>query len=405
MPELIINYDKAKSLAPGEILDAIALCPFGAIEEHGGRIEINAGCKMCNECVRKGPEGVFELVETDVRRPRIDKSRWNGIAVYIEHLEGQVHPVSLELVGKARELAGKVNFPVYALLMGHEIKELAEELLHYGVDEVFLYDYTELRGFLIEPYTNVFADFVDKIKPSTILVGATTTGRSLAPRAAARIRTGLTADCTKLDIKDNTDLVQIRPAFGGNVMAQICTPDHRPQIATVRYKIFDAPVRQAVGGGKVTCCAIDQEKLQSRIKPVAVIGKEKKKTISEAEVIVAAGRGIRTEKDLSMAYELAELLGAEIATTRPLIEAGWISSKRQIGLSGRTVKPKLIITLGVSGSVQFKAGMENSDMIISINTDDNANIFDVCHYAVKGDVYDVVPKLLCRIKGEVTGHV
>ena len=398
MARLVIHQERLEGLARGELAAVIDLCPFGAIEMRGETLEINAGCKSCKICVEKGPNAAFELVETETGRHAADKSAWKGIAVYIDHTEGNIHPVSLELVGKARELALKAGFPVYALFMGHDIEEQAAGLLHYGVDEVFTYDYKELASFLIQPYTNVFEDFIGKVKPSVILIGATNAGRSLAPRVAARMRTGLTADCTELDIKENTDLVQIRPAFGGNIMAQIVTQDRRPQMATVRYKVFDAPARQLCANGKVTRCEIREEGLTSRARIVSVTKKEKRKTISEAEVIVAVGRGIKSEKDLAMAYELAEVLGAEIATTRPLIESGWVPLNRQIGLSGRTVKPKLIITLGISGSVQFRAGMENSDLIISINTDGNAGIFDVCHYAVNGDIYDIVPKLIRRIK-------
>ena len=405
MARLIIREDKVRRLSREDLVAAINLCPFNAIQEHGGTLEINAGCKMCNICVEKGPEGAFVLVGPDEDTAALDKSDWKGIAVYIDLTEGNVHPVSLELVGKAKELAQKVGFPVYALIMGSDIRKQAEDILCYGVDEVFAYDYEELDNFLIEPYTNVFEDFIKNVRPSTILIGATAVGRSLAPRVAARMRTGLTADCTKLDIRENTDLIQIRPAFGGNIMAQIVTTNHRPQIATVRYKIFDAPTRMAQASGEVrgnvSFCEIPGGKLASRIKIAAIAKKEKRQTISDAEVIVAVGRGFKSKKDLAMAHELAELLGAEIATTRPLIEAGWVPPVRQIGLSGRTVKPKLIFTLGISGSVQFKAGMENSELIISVNTDANATIFDVSHIAVKGDIYDIVPKLTKKIKEHV----
>lgn len=396
MAILKIDNEKVQRLSKDEILAAVKLCPFSAIEEKNGAFEINAGCKMCGICVKKGPDGVFALAGEDTAH--CDKSEWSGIAVYIDNSEGYIHPVSLELLGKAQELAGKSDCPVYALLMGHNVKAQAETLLHYGADEVFMYDNERLDVFLIEPYTNVFEDFVNNVKPSTVLVGATPVGRSLAPRAAARLKTGLTADCTKLDIKQNTDLVQIRPAFGGNIMAQIVTPNNRPQLATVRQKIFDAPEKSAEPRGKLTYCEIADEKLNSRIKVLSVKKKERTKTISEAEVIIAVGRGFRSEKDLAAARELAELLGAEMAGTRPAIEAGWVAANRQIGLSGRTVKPKLIITLGVSGSVQFKAGMENSDLIIAINSDENANIFGVSHYAVAGDIYDIVPKLVAKIR-------
>jgi electron transfer flavoprotein alpha subunit len=396
LADIRLNQKILVTLTREQLLKIHALCPFHAIEEN--TFEINSGCKMCKLCVKNGPAGLFEFIETEDSPVALNKNDWKGVAVYIECSDGKIHPVSLELLGKARELAQKVNFPVYALILGRIIKQQAEETLHYGADGVFAYDYPELEHFLIEPYTNVFEDFVSKVKPSAVLVGATVTGRSLAPSAAARLKTGLTADCTKLDIKENTDLIQIRPAFGGNIMARIRTPNHRPQLATVRYKIFNAPERSDTADGRLNICEISRDKLKSRISIVEITEKEKTKTISEAEIIVAAGRGVKSEKDLSIVYDLAEALGAEVASSRPLAEAGWVPANRQIGLSGRTVKPRLIITLGVSGSVQFKAGMENSDLIISINTDENAAIFDVCHYAVKGDLYDIVPRLTAKIK-------
>ncbi|MCY6370902.1 electron transfer flavoprotein subunit alpha [Clostridium ganghwense] len=395
MGKLIIHEEKLNKQVIDQLID---ICPFNAMEEKDGKIEITAGCKMCKLCVKKGPEGVAEFVE-DEAKPQVDKSKWNGIAVYVDHVDGEIHPVTMELIGKGRELAAKINHPVYAVFIGHNIKDKAEELLHYGVDEVFVYDYEELKDFRIEPYTAAFEDFINKIKPSSILVGATTVGRSLAPRIAARFRTGLTADCTILDVKPNTDLDQIRPAFGGNIMAHIHTPNNRPQLATVRYKIFDIPERTAEKVGKITTCEMDTAKFASNITVLDVIEKELEESISEAEVIVAVGRGLKAEKDMAMVQELADLLGAKIAGTRPLVEAGWIDAKQQIGLSGRTVKPKLIITLGISGAIQFVAGMNNSDCIFAINKDESASILKVANYAVIGDLYEIVPQLIEDING------
>lgn len=403
MNKIVINYDKAAALSAEQIEAAIEVCPFQAIEHINGKLEINAGCKVCKICTQKDFKEVFELVE--VKKPEIDKSLWKGIAVFIDTTEGYLHPVSLELIGKAKELAQKINHPIYALCIGHNLSEVSSELLHYGVNNIYVYDHEKLSQFLIEPYTNAFEDFIVNIKPSSILVGATTVGRSLAPRVAARMRTGLTADCTKLDMKENTDLVQIRPAFGGNIMAQINTPNHRPQIATVRYKIFNAPEKSSETNGKIIHCSIPEEKLKSRIKSISITKKQLKPSISEADIIVTVGRGIKSQKDLDMAYELAEAINGQLAITRPLSEAGWVDPNRQIGLSGRTVKPKLIFTLGISGSVQFRAGMENSEVIISINTDENAAIFNASHYAVVGDIYEVVPKLVSKIQERVMAHV
>lgn len=374
----------------------MTLCPFSAIQDSEGGLEINAACKMCKICVRKGPEGAFEFVEEQVKQ--IDRDKWKGILVYVDHVEGEVHPVTFELIGKAREMAAKINHPVYALFIGSGIASQADELLHYGVDEVFFYDEPDLKDFRIEPYAAAFEDFIENQHPSIALVGGTTIGRSLAPRVAARFRTGLTADCTILDVQENSDLDQIRPAFGGNIMAHIYTPNHRPQFATVRYKIFSAPERSDEAAGLVTRCSISAEKLASKIEVLKVIKKEKVQTIEDAEVLVVAGRAIQKQEDLAMIEELAQALGGQVACTRPLIEAGWIDARKQVGLSGRTVKPKLIITCGVSGAIQFVAGMNNSDCIIAINQDKKASIFHVAHYGIVGDLYEVVPQLLEKIR-------
>lgn len=391
MANIIIHQEKVTD--PQGLLE---LCPFGAIEWDNQYLSINAACKMCKLCVKKGPPGVFCYIEEPTAA--VDKGAWQGIAVYVDHLDGIIHPVTLELIGKARELAGKVNFPVYCLFMGHNITDKAQELLHYGVDEVFVYDAPELTYFRIEPYTAVFTEFIHTCKPSVVLVGGTATGRSLAPRTAARFRTGLTADCTVLDIDANTDLAQIRPAFGGNIMAHITTPNTRPQFATVRYKVFSPAARTDEPAGKVTHCSIDKDKLSSAIEVLAVKPKEKVKSIEDAEVLVVAGGGLKNPKDMELLQQLADRLGGMVAATRPLIEAGFADPRLQIGLSGRTVKPSLIITCGVSGSVQFVAGMDKSETIIAINTDEHAPIFNVAHYAVVGDLYEVVPLLLTQLK-------
>lgn len=393
MGKLVVNQEKLNAKIISELLE---ICPFGAMEEHAGKIEINAACKMCKLCVKTGPKGVMEFVEEPI--VQVDKSLWKGVAVYVDHVEGVIHPVTLELIGKAKELAAKINQPVYALFIGSGINAKAEELLHYGVDKVFVYDQKELEEFRIEPYAAAFEDFINNVKPSSILVGATTIGRSLAPRVAARFRTGLTADCTILDMKENTDLVQIRPAFGGNIMAQIVTPNNRPQFCTVRYKVMSAPERAEAISGKIIECQIDNSKLNSNIDVLKITKKEIEESISDAEVIVVASRAIKVEKDMAMIYELAELLGGQVASTRPLIENGWVNAKKQVGLSGRTVKPKLIITCGVSGAVQFTAGMNNSDCIIAINKDPKAQIFNCAHYGIVGDIYEIIPALIENIK-------
>lgn len=387
MSKIIIRQDLVTN--PEEL---IKICPFGAIEYDNKYLSINAACKMCNVCVKTGPKGVFTCQEEKV--VEIDKSLWRGITVYVDYNQGQIHPVTYELIGKAKELAAKINHPVYCLFIGHNINEAAHKLLTYGVDEVFVYDNPELKDFRIEPYTAIFENFIKNIKPSIVLVGSTNIGRSLAPRVAARFGTGLTADCTILDVDEATNLAQIRPAFGGNIMAHIFTPNHRPQFATVRYKVFSAPAKKANPTGKVTLCETVKEMLQSKIKVLGVKDKEKVHSIEDAEIIVVAGRAIKNQKDMDLIKKLADLLGGMVATTRPLIEAGMADPRQQIGLSGRTVKPKLLIACGVSGAIQFVAGMDKADLIMAINNDENAPIFNISHYGIVGDVFEIIPKLI-----------
>lgn len=377
----------------------IDICPFGAMEIGAdGKLEITAACKMCRLCVRKGPKGWVEYIEDKKPRAQVDKSAWKGIAVYVDHVDGNIHPVTYELIGKAREMAAVIHQPVYALFLGHDISDKARELLHYGADKVFVYDQPELARFAIEPYTAAFADFIEDLKPGSILVGATTVGRQLAPRVAARMKTGLTADCTVLEMDENTDLSQIRPAFGGNIMAHIKTPNNRPQMATVRYKIMNAPERMPEESGEIVARSLPQEKLASRVEVLDIVEKPREESIENADVLVVAGRGVKKPEDLEMLKKLADLLGGQVACTRPLVEAGILPAKSQIGLSGRTVRPKLIITCGVSGAVQFTAGMNHSDQIFAINTDPEAPIFKTANYCLVGDLYEVIPELIHKIE-------
>ena len=393
MAELRIHQEQLDEDGIRQLID---ICPFGAISCRDGKVEIDSGCRMCRLCVKKGPGGAVEYMET--QEPGINKDEWRAVAVYVEYNGKAVHPVTFELIGKARELAAVTGHPVYALFMGYQVGEKAEELLAYGVDQVFVYDRKELEHFSVLTYANVFADFITRIRPSSILVGATNAGRSLAPRVAARFRTGLTADCTVLEMKENTDLVQIRPAFGGNIMAQIVTPKNRPQFCTVRYKIFSAPPVTKEPSGTIRTMEVTDGMIDRRIRVEEIIHKPKEIDISEAEVIVAVGRGVKSQADLEIIRELAAALDAQLACTRPLIECGWFDARRQIGLSGRTVKLKLIITIGISGSVQFAAGMRGAECIIAINTDRKAPVFDIANIGLVGDWYEILPRLLKTVK-------
>ena len=376
----------------------ITQCPFNAMAMVDGQVQINAACKMCRMCLRNCPsQAISEQV--DAPQPQIDKSQWHDILVYVEHSDGRIHPVTLELIGKAHELARVIGQQVNCLMIGDHIEQAADSLLDYGVANVYLYEDARLQYFRADNYTEVFEDCIQRSHPAVVLVGATVSGRSLAPRTAARFRTGLTADCTVLEMRENTDLVQIRPAFGGNIMAQILNTNHRPQFATVRYKVMDPAVKQA-RIGKVVSCPIDPAKLDSKIEWLKIENKEQEVSISDAEVLVAVGRGVKDEKTLALIEALAQKLHAQMACSRPVVENGRYDVRRQIGLSGRTVKPKLILTFGISGAIQFTAGMKGAEKIIAVNTDPQAQIFDMAHVAVVGDAGQIAENMLKEMEGE-----
>jgi len=389
-----ILVDKNKCNLCGE---CIRVCPFGAIDEIDGSMEINAACKMCKICIKQCPQEAMEY--TQEQKTFVNKNEWVGILVYVEHIDGEIHPITYELIGKALELSRKINHPIYCLMVGSNIVEKASELLKYGVEKVFVYDHVELMYYAVDVYANAFEDCIKRIKPSIVLVGGTSVGRSLAPRVSTRFKTGLTADCTKLDVKENTDLDQIRPAFGGNIMAHIVTSNSRPQFATVRYKVMDEALCSDTISGRVERFYLEGEKLSSGIKVLKVVPKAKEIGITEAEILVVAGRGVREQKDLILIEDFANVLGGQVAVTRPLVENGWASYTKQIGLSGRTVKPKLIITCGVSGAIQFSASMNASQTIMAINKDNKAPIFKISHYGIVGDLYEIIPKLIRKIEG------
>lgn len=390
---LVIQQEKMTQETAAQLQ---AVCPFGALEYENGILSINGACKNCKLCVKNGPKGAVIWVAE--KQQGLDKTEWRGITVFAEQRENDIHPVTLELLGKAKTLAQVTGEPVYALLIGSEVKKLASELLHYGADSVFVYEDPVFGRFTVSPYAAAFYDFIRRVKPSSILVGATSLGRSLAPKVAARCGAGLTADCTILEMKTNTDLVQIRPAFGGNIMAQIVTPNTRPQFCTARYKVFSAPQRSETITGEVVVISVTNEMRLSKTDVLKIEEKPKEIDISEADVIIACGRGFSKQADLDMATQLAKLLHAQLACTRPIIESGWMNPKRQIGLSGRTVKPKLLIALGISGSVQFAAGMKGSEWVIAVNRDPNAAIFESAHVGFIGDLYEIVPKLTEQIR-------
>lgn len=367
-------------------------CPFGAltIERHG--IVVSDKCRMCGLCVRQCPEQAIRFEQT---ANSVDKSKWRDFLIFVEQEHGDIHPVTYELIGEARKMAPKVDYQVNCVIVGGEgTAENARKLLDYGVDKVYVYEHPGFEGFRADCYTDAVADCIAATKPSSVLIGATSLGRSLAPRLSTRFHTGLTADCTELDIQSNSDMVQIRPAFGGNIMAQIAITRSRPQFATVRYRVMDKARRVDQPHGEIIRCQATDKMASSRIRILSSQLIERKKRLEEEDVLVVAGRGVRNERGVELCRRLAKALGGELAFTRPMVEDGFGDQAHQIGLSGRTVRPKLIITCGVSGAIQFTSCMKDSETIVAINTDPEAQIFKTAHYCMVDDLYDVVPRLI-----------
>lgn len=389
----LIKFDVKKCTLCGT---CVKKCPFGAlsIEENG--IAVNEKCRMCGLCVRHCPEKAIRFAQ---KANSADKSLWRDFLIYVEQERGEIHPVVFELIGEARKMAKKVDFKVNCVIVGAEgTKKNAEKLLQYGVSKVYVYEHPGFEGFRADCYTDAVADCIAATKPSSVLIGATALGRSIAPRLSTRFHTGLTADCTTLDIKPNTDMIQIRPAFGGNIMAQIAITRSRPQFATVRYRVMDKATKVKDPVGEIISCEVNDKMVASRIQILESRVIERKKGLEEEDILVVAGRGVKNEKDVEMCRELAAALGGQLAFTRPMVENGFGDQAHQIGLSGRTVRPKLIITCGVSGAIQFTSCMTGSECIVAINNDPNAQIFNVAHYCIVDDLYKIVPRLTELVK-------
>ncbi len=324
-----------------------------------------------------------------------------NILVFAEQEESIVHNVTLELLGKGRDIADKLQIDLDVVFLGEDIEKQAKDLIYYGADNVFLFDGPSLREFDVVLYKRNIVKLAEELRPEIFLIGATRIGRSLAPRIAAYLRTGLTADCVDLEIDREGNLVQIRPAFSGNIMARIKTKT-KPQMATVRYKVMEIKEKNINRSGKIIRRNIEDIR-DTGIKTIEKV-KSDEVNISEAEVIVSGGNGLREPEDFQLLERLAEALGGTVGSSRPLVDSGWISRDHQVGFSGNTVKPRVYIACGISGAPQHLFGMRDSDLIISINKDDSAPICSFSDYCVIGDLYEIIPSLITKIseyeKGE-----
>ena len=329
----------------------------------------------------------------------MDKAQYKNVYVFVEQREGVIQNVGLELLGKARELADALNEKVYAILLGHDLTTQAQECIAYGADTVLRVDAPELATYVTEPYAQAIYQIIRDNKPSIVLIGATTIGRDLGPRLSARVETGLTADCTGLEISEERDLLMTRPAFGGNLMATIICKEHRPQMSTVRPGVMRMGQRDENRKGTIEDVKINFDKSKFRVRVLETVKQTKNLVdITEAHVLISGGRGVGNAEGFDMLRAMANTIGAEVSASRAMVDAGVLGHERQVGQTGKTVRPDLYFAMGISGAIQHLAGMEESEYIIAINKDKFAPIFNVADLGIVGDVRKIVPLLTEKLK-------
>ncbi len=326
--------------------------------------------------------------------------------VFVEQEEGQIHPVSFELLGVAQRLADELSGIPCAVLLGDQIKALAEEIFAYGAKKIYLLEHEVLRYYRHIPYAKALSYIAKKYSPEILLLGATPLGRDLAGGVATLLETGLTADVTELQIdKETQNLLMTRPAYGGNIMATIICPNHRPQMATVRPRVFPIPEKRANKEGEIIRESLELREEEAGVERLDFIPKEKTVNLEYAEVIVAGGKGIGNKEGFEKLKKLAHLLKGEVGASRLAVESGWISYEHQVGQTGKTVRPKIYFAFGISGAIQHRAGMQNSDFIIAVNIDENAPIFKIADLGIVGDWSEVVDELIKAIEEERAKNV
>jgi len=385
-------------------------CPFSAISmlergssEHKRRfklavIDLNK-CTYCGSCIRICKFDAIELKKDKVQI-EIDKNLYKGVWVYAEQRHGKISDIVYELLNEGQKLAGKLGTSLSAVLIGSGIRSKAQGLIDRGVSKVYVCDDPVFVEFQDDPYTDVLTRLIKKEKPEIILIGATNIGRSFASRVAARICTGLTADCTSLEVDSITkNLQQTRPAFGGNIMATILTPEHRPQMATVRYKVFKEAKAEVRRKGEIIEYKVDTKTLLNRTKFLGFIKYTANiVNLSDANIVVSGGRGLGNKEGFKLIKELAECLRGAVGASRAAVDSGWIPDMHQIGQTGKTVAPKVYVACGISGQIQHMVGMNSSDVIVAINKDAKCPMMQIASYALEGDLYEIIPNVIREIK-------
>lgn len=378
----------------------IKACPYDAVEIIDGKAILNERCTGCGACIEVCKDG---CILTDVKDEVVDLSGYSGVWVFAEQRKGVLNNAALELLGCASELAKALGEKLCAVLLGDTKQKLdksAKQLITFGAQKIYLAEDKNLKNYTTTPYAKVIIELVNEQKPSIILFSATHIGRDLAPRIARNLGVGLTADCTQLTIDDETrHMLQTRPAFGGNVMATIISPKTRPQLATVRPGVMTALKPDKKRKGEIIKFKTKLSKKDLMTQLIKYVSESHEHVnLQDAKVIVAGGRGLGSEKGFKQLQKLAEVIGGEVAGTRVTVENGWLTQDRQVGQTGQVVKPELYIACGISGAIQHKAGMQDARVIIAINKDPDAAIFEIADYSLIGDLHEIVPAITNALK-------
>ena len=374
----------------------VAVCSYGALEMVDGIAVVNENCTACAACLDVCPVGALSLPER--RRRGVEVDDYRGVWVWVEQFNGRAHPISWEMMGQGRRLADALGTGLTACVLGEAMTAVAHEAIAYGADRVLVADDPALASYRTEPYAQVLVELVRRERPEIFLLGASSRGRDLAGSVATELYTGLTADCTGLEIDPDTrGLLQTRPAYGGNIMATIVTPDHRPQMATVRHRVFEVPPPDYERPGEIVSVPVNLEPATLVTQVLEFVQGDEQVNLADARIIVSGGAGLGGLDGFAPLRELAELLGGAVGASRAAVDAGWIPYAHQVGQTGRTVRPDLYIACGISGAIQHRAGMSTARVIVAINTDPHAPIFDIAHYGIVGDCLQVVPLLTERL--------
>jgi electron transfer flavoprotein alpha subunit len=375
-----------------------SVCPFDLIEIVDGKVKINEeGCTLCGACVDACDYDAITIEAGEPASPADDSYR--GVWVFAEQRRGTLKNVAYELLSRGRELADTLETELGAVCLGHNVQDI-ESLIAYGADKVYLVDSPDLADNQEDYLTHKLIELIREYKPEVVIAGATALGRAFIPRVAAILNTGLTADCTGLDIDtEKRLLLQTRPTFGGNIMATIICPTRRPQMATVRPRVFKKSAPDEKRQGQIIRIDFNKEAVTSKTRLLDFIDDVTEMVkLEDADIIVSGGRGLGKPENFKLLAELAEAMGAALGSSRAAVDEGWIPYSHQVGQTGKTVCPKLYIACGISGAIQHLAGMQTSDIIVAINDDPNAPIFEVATYGIVGDLFQVVPMLIKKLK-------